>query len=323
MSLRHVVRARSQAAAAAAALGILACSGMEPPPAPEPAAADAAPAGGRAALIASLPRPADLPPGYRPAGELAGRGTFHAAGGQFTVRDHDGGHYHGYDGPGVWAKEPKGIRTQGVVYGVEDDAVTTAGYLLPQVDLTAGRSFHGLTLRELDFPAARAMTVDLIEGETPESNRYLLLWHFLPPEGVTPPPMLSRLDLPPVTTLPPVFTVYACEQYPDAFCPGMGRHYTDPSNPAGRLPTSTGNDGVIYGEAAGKLIFIEYVLTQEDLAAGVSWPAMPLDDLPIPPIDNVHVLHFGSEPTSGRYTVHMYFLPEETYLAWKTEPDTL
>ena len=90
-----------------------------------------------------------------------------------------------------------------------------------------------------------------------------------------------------------------------------------------RQPSSEDDDNVIYGEAAGKLIFIEYVLRQEDLANGVSWPAMPLGGIPIPPIDNVHVLHFGEEPTEGRYTVHMYFIPEEIYLAWETEPEQL
>ena len=56
----------------------------------------------------------------------------------------------------------------------------------------------------------------------------------------------------------------------------------------------------------------------------MSWPAIPLGGLPIPPIDNVHVLHFGrGGSTSGRYTVHMYFIPEETYLAWDAEPSTL
>ena len=78
----------------------------------------------------------------------------------------------------------------------------------------------------------------------------------------------------------------------------MGRHFTDLSKPAGRLPSSR--------------------------AEGVSWPEMPLYHLPIPPIDNAHVLHFGRAGSlSGRYTVHMYFLPEETYLAWETEPPQL
>ena len=100
-------------------------------------------------------------------------------------------------------------------------------------------------------------------------------------------------------------------------------HYTDLTS-VSRLPAATGNEGLVYGEASGKLIFIEYVFNQEDLKAGVSWPAMPLNDLPIPPIDNMHVLHFGEAgSTDGRYTVHMYFLPEEIYLNWETEPEAL
>ena len=213
----------------------------------------------------------DLPSDFQPVGDIAGRGPFHAAGGRLTHRNDDGSHYHGYNGPGVWANEPKGTRTDGIVYGVEGGAVVSAGYILRQADLTAGRSFHGLTLRALDFPAAHAFTTDFLPDETSGDHRFLLLWHFVPPVDPA-PAMLPHGQLPPVTNLPERFTVYACEQYPDDFCPGMGRHYTDLSKPAGRLPRSPGDDGVIYGEAAGKLIFIEYVLGQRELAEGVSWP---------------------------------------------------
>ena len=136
--------------------------------------------------------------------------------------------------------------------------------------------------------------------------------------------------LPSAASLPSGYTVFACDHLPETrFCPGMGRHFTDltaeSTGPAfSRQPTTTGDDGVIYGEAAGKLIFIEYVFSQEDLLAGISWPAIPLDGLSIPPIDNVHVLHFGTDgSTRGRYAVHMYFLPEDIYLAWDAEPSTL
>ena len=99
---------------------------------------------------------------------------------------------------------------------------------------------------------------------------------------------------------------------------------TDLTRPAGRSPNSPGDDGVIYGSAAGKLIFVEYVLGQRELAEGVSWPEMPLHNLAIPPIADVHVLHFGRPGAlSGRYTVHMYFIPEATYLSWQTEPEQL
>lgn len=282
--------------------------------------------GDRTSALRSLPRVTALPSDYRSVGELGSRGMFYAAGEQAAFRVDDGDHTNGYEAPMVWAKNPKGIRTQGVVYGVEDDAIVSAGYLIRQADLVASKSFHGLTIRELDFPAAHSLTVDLVKGETEGSNQYLMLLHFLPPEGEM-QPMLPTGELPAVTglsSLPGEFVVFACDHIPETrFCPGMGRHYTDPTS-VGRSPDATGNEGVIYGEAAGKLIFIEYVLGQEELQAGISWPAMPLNDLPIPPIDNLHVLHFGDpNTTEGRYTVHMYFLPEDIYLNWETEPETL
>jgi hypothetical protein len=82
---------------------------------------------------------------------------------------------------------------------------------------------------------------------------------------------------------------------------------------------------VWYGEAAGQLIFIEYIFSQQDFAAGASWSSIPLNGVPIPPIDNVHILHSnGAKPGApGGFTVHMYFIPEETYLAWQTEPSEL
>ena len=304
------------------AIGLLGCAGPEPdPPVEQQPQAD------RAAPLRSLPQVTELPSDYRPIGELADRGLFYAAGERPAFRIDDGGHYHGYAGPGVWAKEPKGMRTQGLLYGVEDGAIVSAGYLIRQADLVAGKSFHGLTLRELDLPVAHAMTVDLIEGETADANQYLWLWHFTPAQGSV-QPMLTAGQLPSATSLPSGYEVVACDHIPETrFCPGMGRHFiatpvTDPT--FRRQPTATGDDMVIYGEAAGKLIFIEYVFSQEDLATGISWPAIPLGGLPIPPIDNVHLLHFGtSESARGRYTVHMYFIPEETYLAWDAEPSAL
>jgi hypothetical protein len=277
----------------------------------------------------ALPQVADLPAGYAAIGELGGRGEFYAAGGEAAIRVDDGNHYHGYDGPGVWADEGTDHGTQGVLYGVEDGAIVSAGYLIGQTDFADSKSFHGLTLREFDFPAAHSMTVDLIEGEAANANRYLWLWHFSPDEDAA-QPMLAAGELPSFSILPSNYKVYACDHEPETrFCSGMGRHFVDLPDPItdptfSRQPDSTGDYGVLYGEAADKLIFIEYVLSQEDLTSGVSWPAIPLTGYPIPPIDNVHVLHFGTagSPT-GRYTVHMYFLPEETYFAWDAEPATL
>ncbi len=297
----------------AVAIGLLGCTGPEP-------------------------QATDLPAVYRSVGELAGRGMFYAASERPSFRIDDGDHYHGYDGPLVWAQEsvddaveapageaPAGVRTQGLLYGIDDGAIVSAGYLIRQADLVSGKSLHGLTLRELDLPVAYSMTVDLIEGETADSNEYLFLWHFTLPDDAA-PPMLTASQLPLATSLPSEYEVFACDHVPETrFCPGMGRHFMDRSDPVSRQPTSAGDAGVIYGEAAGKLIFIEYVFSQQDFVDGVSWSAaIPLDGLPIPPIDNVHVLHFGSGgSTRGSYTVHMYFIPEDIYLAWETEPSTL
>ena len=277
------------------------------------------PSGGGAAA-ASLPRVSDLPAGFQPAGEIAGRGMFYAEGGRPAYRLDDGTHYHGYDAPIGWSKMPKEVSAQGVLYGVDGDTVVSAGYLLRQADLTAGRSFRGLTLRGLDFPAAHSFTTDFVPDEATGNHQFLMLWHFRPfvEHG------LPYGQLPPRSILPPRFTVFACDQFAEVFCPGMGRHFTDLSRPAGRSPDSPGDDGVIYGEAAGKLIFIEYVLGQREFAEGVSWPEMPLHNLAIPPIADAHVLHFGRPGSlTGRYTVHMYFIPEATYLSWQTEPGQL
>ncbi|MYI75551.1 MAG: hypothetical protein F4057_09630 [Acidobacteria bacterium] len=300
------------------ALAIGAAAVLYAASAPEPVAAQVPSGGGAAA--ASLPRVSDLPAGFQPAGEIAGRGMFYAEGGRPAYRLDDGTHYHGYDAPIGWSKMPKPVNTQGVLYGVDGDSVVSAGYLLRQADLTASRSFRGLTLRGLDFPAAHSFTTDFVPDETTGNHLYLLLWHFRPfvEHG------LPYGQLPPRSILPPRFTVFACDQFAEVFCPGMGRHFTDLSRPAGRMPSSPGDDGVIYGEAAGKLIFIEYVLGKREFAEGVSWPEMPLHHLAIPPIDDVHVLHFGSPGSmTGRYTVHMYFMPEATYLSWQTEPPQL
>jgi hypothetical protein len=273
------------------------------------------------ALRQSLPRATALPSTFRRVAELASRGVFYAAGTPFYRID-DGNSHHGFAALPLWATAvaKSGTNAHGIVYGVEDGLITSAGYLIRQADLVASKSFHGLTLREFNFPPARYVTVDFVKGATPEANQYLWLWHFLPQQGRV-RPMLRAGELQSVKSLPPTYAVYACEDSPNNFCPRMGRHHRDPAASASRRPTATGDGGVLYGEAAGKLIFIEYILSQQDLAAGASWPAMPLDGLAIPPIDNVHILHFtGAEGAPGRYTVHMYFIPEETYLAWEKEP---
>ena len=278
---------------------------------------------GHAELMRSLPRAAELPPAFRAAGELAGRGVQYTVGGQFAHREDDGGDTHGSNSLPVWEQSEKADPTQGVLYGVRDGAVVSAGYLIRHTDVAAHKSFRHLSLRGLDFPAPQHLTIDFIEGETTGAGRHLLLWHFAPLEGPA-MPTLAAGALPPVTSLPSRFGLYACEQFPNDFCPRMGRHHRDLSMGANRPPDATGDHGVTYGEAAGRLIFIEHVLQQQDLLDGATWNPIPLNGLPIPPIDNLHLLHYnGNDGPVGRYTAHMYFVPERTYLGWDKSPDKL
>ena len=272
----------------------------------------------RAALMKSLPKVTELPSGYRPVGDLGGRGHFYAA---------DGGAHHGSGNTAAWAplaaKGIKGRGTQGILYRVENGAVTAAGYLVRQADLIAGKSFRGVNFREIPLPAAQHLTIDLIKGATADSNQYLWLWHLLPQEGHA-RPMLAAGKLPPVTSLPRTFSVIGADVHPNAFYPRMGRHRRVLSEAGRRLPNAAGAESVLYGEAAGKLIFIEYIFNHQDFAAGVSWPAMPLNGVPTPPIDNLHIMHYTATAGASEYfTVHMYFIPEERYLSWETEPPSL
>ena len=276
-----------------------------------------------AALLRSLPRASELPPGFREAGEVAGRGVFHTAGGRLAYRQDDGGDTHGSNSLPVWEKSRKADPTQGVLYGVADGAVVSAGYLVRHADIAGHKSFRHLSLRGLDFPAPQHLTIDFVEGRTPDAGLHLWLWHFTPLEGAARPTLPAGL-LPPVTSLPARFGLYACEQFPNDFCPRMGRHHRDLSWAPNRPPGATGDFGVTYGEAAGRLIFIEHVIQQQDLLAGATWNPIPLNGLPIPPIDNLHLLHYnGADSPVGRYTAHMYFVPEQTYLGWDEPPGKL
>jgi hypothetical protein len=288
-------------------------------------AAEQQPGADRSALLRSLLRVTDLPSSYRSIGTLADRGAFYAAGTPLHRVD-DGDAHHGLPATAAWATKPKdkSARTQGLVYGVEDGKITSAGYVIRQADLVAGRSFHGLTLRELEFPAAHYLTIDLLKGATEASSQYLWLWHFLPLQDRV-RPMLRAGELASVTSLPRTFAVLRNDAYANDFYPRMGRHHRDFSTPGNRLPSATGDESLFYGEAAGKLIFIEYVFSQQEFAAGASWSYVPLNSVPIPPIDNLHILHYnGAKPGApGTFTTHMYFIPEETYLAWDKEPPVL
>ena len=275
----------------------------------------------RASLLQALPLAADLPSGYGPV-TLGDRGEFYTVG-TSQPRLHDGDAHHGLPATVAWAAHPKNeaARRQGLHYRVEGGRVVAAGYLVRQADLVAGHSFYGLTLRELDFPPAHRLTIEYLEGSTETSAGYLFLWNFLPASD-QPHPMLHRGELQDLSVLPPTFGIVRNAEHVDDFYPRMGRHHRNLSESVNRLPGATGAESVWYGEAANALIFIEYILGEQDLRDGASWPTLPLDDLPIPPIDNVHILHYNgaSAERPGRYTVHMYFVPETQYLAWETEP---
>ena len=63
---------------------------------------------------------------------------------------------------------------------------------------------------------------------------------------------------------------------------------------------------------------------QDVVLLGFTRRSIASEPAPRTTIDNIHVLHFGTdEPTTGRYTVHMYFLPEDVYLSWEAEPSSL
>ena len=89
MSTFHKHLSRCLAAAFVIAAGALLHMAVAPG-----SAAAQAPAADRTARAAALPRVADLPSDFQPVGDIAGRGTFHAAGGQRTYRKDDGSHYH-------------------------------------------------------------------------------------------------------------------------------------------------------------------------------------------------------------------------------------
>ena len=85
----------------------------------------------RSALLRSLPRVTDLPSSYRALGTFASRGAFYAAGTPLHRVD-DGDAHHGLPATAAWATKPKDKRaqTQGVVYGVEDGRIISAGYVI-------------------------------------------------------------------------------------------------------------------------------------------------------------------------------------------------
>lgn len=86
--------------------------------------------------------------------------------------------------------------------------------------------------------------------------------------------------------------------------PGMGEHWANPKD----LPL-----GPIYCVHKGKVICIEYMISQADFQAGKSWPELTgLKNLP--PIDHVD-MGFQAKGHEGyevpHYDMHIYFVPPE------------
>lgn len=87
--------------------------------------------------------------------------------------------------------------------------------------------------------------------------------------------------------------------------PAMGEHWADPST----LPL-----GPIYCVHEGKIICLEFMMSQEDFSAGKSWPELG-GHAGLPSIDHIGIAfqehgHEGFE--APHYDMHIYFItPEE------------
>ncbi len=87
--------------------------------------------------------------------------------------------------------------------------------------------------------------------------------------------------------------------------PAMGEHWANPAT----LPL-----GPIYCVHQGKIVCLEFMISQEDFASGKSWPVLAGKD-GLPPVNHTNIGfqehgHEGFEVP--HYDIHMYFLsPEE------------
>jgi hypothetical protein len=97
--------------------------------------------------------------------------------------------------------------------------------------------------------------------------------------------------------------------------PGMGEHWANPKD----LPL-----GPIYCVHKGRVICIEYMISQADFQAGKSWPELTgLKTLP-----SVNHINMGFEPKGHEgyevphYDMHVYFVSPQTLKTIKPEPKT-
>lgn len=90
--------------------------------------------------------------------------------------------------------------------------------------------------------------------------------------------------------------------------PAMGEHWSNPQ--AGDLPT-----GPIYGVYKGKLVFLEYMIAQEDFKQGKNYANLAgMKGVPSPAAEQLDIEfqpngHDGFEVP--HYDIHMYFVSEE------------
>ncbi len=108
----------------------------------------------------------------------------------------------------------------------------------------------------------------------------------------------------PYDALPGVDTLPADVVKISGIVPAMGEHWANPST----LPL-----GPIYCVHEGKIVCLEFMISQEDFAAGKSWPTLAgMAGLP-----TVNHTNIGFEPHGHEgfevphYDIHMFFLPPE------------
>lgn len=94
--------------------------------------------------------------------------------------------------------------------------------------------------------------------------------------------------------------------------PGMGEHWAEPAD----LPF-----GPIYGKFGDKLVFIEWMISQDDFEAGKSWTGLwSKNGEEMPPVDHIDIEfqptgHEGFEVP--HYDIHVYFVSHEEHMAYK------
>lgn len=116
----------------------------------------------------------------------------------------------------------------------------------------------------------------------------------------------ANTKLPPASSLTPDIVQLS------PVVPGMGEHWANPKD----MPL-----GPIYGVHKGKLIFFEFMISQEDFNKGMSFVDLKSKiKQPLPPVDHVDI---DWEPAGHEgfpvphYDIHLYFVSHEEHMAIK------